>query len=266
MDVIAVANQKGGVGKTTLVVNLAAALARKKKRVLVVDMDFQANATAALLPAGLEPAVNMAHVLVEKASLESILVESTTPGVTLAPAGEMLARADLSLATRIGREAALKRALEPVGARFDIALIDTSPYLGLLTVNGLVAARRVLVPLSAEFFPMLGLQLLNETISEIRQQMQTQLEVLGYVITSFDKRLGLTNEVLALLDQRFGGQVLTSRVRVNSNLKSAPAHRRDIFQFEAGTKKPWKGTEDFSRLADEVLERLGKPQSAQVAA
>jgi chromosome partitioning protein len=266
MEAVAVTNQKGGVGKTTVVINLAAALAREGQRVLVVDMDFQANATAALTHRVEAASKSVAHVLVGAARMDEVLVETTTPGLTLAPATEDLARADLTLSSRIGRETALRRALVPVVDRFDVALIDTSPYLGLLTVNALVAARHVLVPVSAEYFPMLGLQLLNDTIADVRSQMESPLDVLGYLVTMYDRRLGVTAEVLELIEQRFGALVLENKVRVNANLKAAPAHRKDIFQFEAETKKPWKGTEDFTGLAREVLTRLKKSASQEAAA
>jgi chromosome partitioning protein len=254
MHILTIANQKGGVGKTTTVINLAAALAEQGRRVLVVDMDFQANASAALCTT--RPERNTAHVLVGAATLRDVIQPSTSPGVSIAPAGDELARADLTLASKIGREGALKRALETVASDFDVALVDTSPYLGLLTVNGLVAASHVLVPLSAEYFPMLGMQLLGETIEEIRTQMSTQLEVLGYLVTSYDKRLGLTAEVLAQLAERFGDKVLETKIRTNANLKTAPAHRKDILQYEAALSKPRKGADDYRALAREVTARL----------
>jgi chromosome partitioning protein len=265
MKVIGVANQKGGVGKTTLVVNLAAAIAKQAKRVLVVDMDFQANATAAMvgkLPPGEK---NMAHVLVGAATMQEILVETRSAGVVLAPASEELSKADLSLATKIGREGFLKRALAPLDGHFDVVLIDTSPYLGLLTVNSLYASDKVLVPLSAEFFSMLGLQLLSDTINEVRTNMDSGLDVLGYLVTMYDRRLAITGEVLKLLEDRFGDTLFKSKIRVNSNLKACPAHQKDIFAFEETTKKPWKGAEDFTAVALEVLERLEKHSNKAAA-
>jgi chromosome partitioning protein len=257
MQVIAVANQKGGVGKTTLVVNLAAALARRNRRVLVIDMDSQANATAALLGKLATAAHSIAHVLVGAQRLEDTFVETTSPTVMLAPANDDLARADLTLASRIGREGVLKRALTGMAERFDFVLIDTSPYLGLLTVNALVAAKHVLIPVSAEYFPMLGLQLLGQTIEDIQQQMEAEVTILGYVVTMVDRRLALTEEVVGLLEQRFGSQLLNAKIRVNANLKSAPAHRQDIFRFEESHKRIGsKGIADFDALTDEILERL----------
>ena len=183
--------------------------------------------------------------------------------MVLAPATVDLAKAEVELASKMGREMALRRALEPVQESFDVVLIDTSPNLGILTANSLVAARYVLVPVSAEFLPMLGLQLLAETVEEVRTNLQQPLEVLGYLITMYDRRLSITEEVLKQLEKQYGAGILKSRVRVNANLKASPAHRKDIFQFEADTKKPWKGVEDFEALTNEFQARLRKKSAAQ---
>lgn len=266
MQVIAIANQKGGVGKTTVIVNVAAALAAKGFRVAVLDMDSQANATMALGVTVPQDAAALAHVLVGGARLPDVLVPTQTPGVTLAPATEDLAKADMKLVSTYGRENILRRAMKDLDGQFDFVLIDTSPYLGLLTVNALLAARHVLVPVSAEFLPMVGLRALNETIDELRRNTDAPLEILGYLVTMFDKRLGIAKDAVALLEQRFGERVLRTRIRVNVNLKTAPSHGRDIFQLERALKRPWKGIEDFEALTAELLSVLKvKPQSAVAA-
>lgn len=256
MITLTVANQKGGVGKTTTVINLAAAMAADGLRVLVVDMDFQANTTTAMLaPAHLERTI--AHVLVDACPLADILRPSTSPGVVLAPAGPELVRADLTLASKLGRESRLANALKPHRDEFDVALVDTSPYLGLLTVNGLVAASHVLVPVSAEYFSMLGLKLLGETIEEVRSQMGTSLTVAGYLITEYDRRLAMTDEVVTQLSTRYGTALCRTRIRTNANLKAAPAHHQDILQYEASCPAPRKGLEDYTALSKELQKRLG---------
>lgn len=268
MIILTVANQKGGVGKTTTVLNLAAALAVEGLRVLLVDLDFQANATAALLGPGVRPEPNMAHVLVGASTLADILQPTQRKGVTLAPATNALSQADLQLVGMIGRERRLAKALEPHHADFDIAIVDTSPYLGLLTVNGLAAATHVLVPVSPEFFSMLGLQLLGETINELRTQMRAPLEVTGYLLTQYDARFALAKEVIAQLDSRFGRTLLKTRIRTNTNLKAAPANRMDILEYERSTPRPRRGTEDHHQLAKELMKRLAlkAPRRSSAAA
>lgn len=266
MKIIAIANQKGGVGKTTVVVNLAASLAAKGFRVAVLDMDSQANATTALGVNVPEGTPGLAHVLVGAAKLGEIILPSQTEGVVVAPATEDLAKADMKLVSMIGRENILRRAMKEIDGRFDFVLIDTSPYLGLLTVNALLAAEHVLVPVSAEFLPMVGLRALNETIDELRRNTDAPLDVLGYLVTMFDKRLGIAGDAVEMLSQRFGERVLKSKIRVNVNLKAAPSHGRDILQLEKRMKKPWKGIEDFEALTDEVLALLKLTPNTAAAA
>lgn len=260
MRVLAVANQKGGVGKTTTVVNLAAGLARRGQRVLVVDMDAQANATIAMLGGRAEE--HMGHVLVGATPLRTIVRSTTTPGVWIAPAGTELAQAELTLATKLGRETKLRNALEGLDSDFDFVLIDTSPLLGLMNVNALVAADHILVPTSPEFFSLVGLDLLSSTIRELHESKLGTAEVLGYVITSYDRRLAISSEVEAQLEKQFGKAMFKTRIRINAALKAAPAHQQDVFQHEAKLPKPRKGTEDFTALTTEFLARVNRSRRA----
>lgn len=264
MHVIAIANQKGGVGKTTTVVNLAAGLAAAGKRVLVVDMDAQGHSTLALLAGA--PQRSMAHVLVGQCALADIVAESTTPGVWIAPGDYELAGADLWLVTRTARENVLKRALDALAPQFDIALIDTSPALGMLTVNSLVAARHVLVPVSPEFYSLAGLQQLLRTIGDLRSGIGCPTDVLGFLLTVYDKRNGITAQVSSQLLSAFGPQVFDTRIRFNANLKEHVAHKQNIFQFEGALRKPRKGADDYAALAAEVLARLSPASNQQSAA
>ena len=176
MHMIAIANQKGGVGKTTCAINLGAGLARVNKKVLVVDLDAQCNSTIVLHRRLKEGERGVCEVILEEGDLNEIITETSVENLFLAPAGESLANADLNLANMIGRELVLKNAL--YGAReqgFDFVLIDTGPYLGLLTVNALVAANQVLVPVSCEYLPLLGLKFLLETCEKVKRKLHPEL-------------------------------------------------------------------------------------------
>jgi chromosome partitioning protein len=252
---IAIANQKGGVGKTTTAVNLGAGLARLGYRTLLVDLDIQGSATASLLGRGAEERLSMAEVLVGEQPIDCCITETSTPQLWIAPAGEALATVDIHLATAMGRERVLQRSLETELVRsMDVVIVDTAPYLGLLTINALVAADRILVPVSCEYLPILGLKLFGDTLEQIRRRLGSPCTVLGYLLTLYDRREKITREVEELLRQRFGGAVFETAIRINTHYKASPSHRKTIYQYEG---ESGKGRSDYDQLTAEVVARLG---------
>src|SRR5262245_49402675 len=196
MATVCIANQKGGVGKTTTAVNLSAGLARRGKRVLLVDLDIQGNATATLHRPLREGERSLADVLVTERALDDVVVPTKTNGLLLAPAGEGLAAVDLHLAQVLGREHVLARVLDAQVVReVDHVIIDTAPYLGLLTMNALVAADHLLVPVSCEYLPILGLKLFGDALGRLRTRIGAPCRVLGYLLTMYDRREKITSEV-----------------------------------------------------------------------
>jgi chromosome partitioning protein len=252
---IAVANQKGGVGKTTTAVNLGAGLARRGYRTLLVDLDIQGSATASLLGRGPEERISVAEVLVRERPIDECVVQTSTPELWLAPAGEALAALDIHLATAMGRERVLQRSLATELVRsMDVVIVDTAPYLGLLTINALVAAEHVLIPVSCEYLPILGLKLFGDTLEQVRRRLGAPCSVLGYLLTLYDRRERITREVEELLRERFGGQVFTTAIRINTHYKASPSHRKTIYQYEG---ESGKGRCDYDLLVGEVVHRLG---------
>ncbi|MSP61154.1 MAG: ParA family protein [Myxococcales bacterium] len=253
MSILCIANQKGGVGKTTTAVNLAAGLARAGQRVLLIDLDIQGSATATL---GATPAhgdLSLADCMTTERPVLEVIRDTSTDGLKVAPAGDRLALVDIHLATAMAREHVLKRCLASSLPHFDHVVIDTAPYLGLLTMNALVAADHILVPVSCEYLPILGLKLFGETLARIGSALGAPCDVLGYLLTLYDRREKITVEVEKILRRNFGAAVFENPIRINTRHKAAPSHRQTIYQYE---RKNGRGRADYDHLVDEVLARV----------
>jgi chromosome partitioning protein len=255
MSILCIANQKGGVGKTTTAVNLAAGLARRGHKTLLVDLDIQGSATATLGVKLKEGDPSVAECLIHERQIEHVVRETATENLFLAPAGETMAVVDIHLATAMAREHVLARCLSTVTEKVDYVVIDTAPYLGLLTTNAIVAAEHLIVPVSCEYLPILGLKLFAETLGRIRGRLGARGEVLGYLLTMYDRREKITVEVEKILRRQFGDAIFPDPIRVNTRHKAAPSHRKTIYDFES---KSGKGRSDYEKLVDSVLGRLDR--------
>jgi chromosome partitioning protein len=254
MQVIAVANRKGGVGKSTVTTNLAAALAMEGKRVLVVDMDSQGSATATLLDE--EPvAPTMGHVLAGQASLADVIRPSTCEGVAIAPATEELTHAQLAIVSKAGRETILRRALRAVEG-FDVALIDTAPERHLGTVNALVASTHVLMPFGPDAKALEGLSTTAQAINDLIEAEVAQTTILGCVQVAHDTRLAVSVDARTQVHEAWGNRLLRAVLRVNSAFVLCPAVHRPIFAVENSSRAPRRGSDDVRALGREILERL----------
>jgi chromosome partitioning protein len=253
MPILCIANQKGGVGKTTTAVNLAAGLARRGHKTLLVDLDIQGSATATLGVKIKDGDSSVAECLIHERQIEHVVRETGTENLFLAPAGETMAVVDIHLATAMAREQVLTRCLSTVTEKVDYVIIDTAPYLGLLTTNALVSASHIVVPVSCEYLPILGLKLFGETLGRIRGRLGARCQVLGYLLTMYDRREKITVEIEKILRRQFGDAIFPSPIRINTRHKAAPSHRRTIYDFEP---KSGKGRSDYDKLVDAVIARL----------
>ncbi|MCK9530877.1 MAG: ParA family protein [Gammaproteobacteria bacterium] len=251
--VIAVTNQKGGVGKTTTCINLGASLAATKCRVLVVDMDPQANATAG---SGVDRHAlerSSYDLLLGEASAREVIVRAEKAGYDMVPTTGDLTAAEVQMLQLPNRERRLREALQPVRDEYDFILIDCPPSLNMLTVNALVAADSVLIPMQCEYYALEGLSALLDTINQIRGSVNTRLEVEGLLRTMYDPRNNLANDVSAQLLQHFGDRVYRTIVPRNVRLAEAPSHGLPVITYDRTSR----GAISYLALAGEILRRSG---------
>ena len=253
--VIAVANQKGGVGKTTTAINLGTALAAVGNRVLIIDLDSQGNASTGL---GIDRAnrkINSYHLLIHAEPLEAAVQATEIPGLDIVPSGIDLSGVEVELVDEEGRESFLKRSLEAAvsadGQQYDYVLIDCPPALGLLTVNSLVAAQAVLVPLQCEFFALEGVSQLMQTIERVRASFNPTLEIQGIVLTMFDQRNNLSGMVETDVRDHFGDKVYETVIPRNVRVSEAPSHGRPVLIYDTACA----GSKAYLSLASEVINR-----------
>jgi chromosome partitioning protein len=242
-------NQKGGVGKTTSAINIGAYLAEAGKSVLLVDFDSQANLTSGVGGDGAKAGVY--ELISGNASLESVIQETSVRNLFLVPASINLSGAAVELVEQEDRDYYLKRALEPARARFDYILIDCPPSLGVLTLNGLIAADEVLIPLQCEYYALEGLSLLLQTVKRIQKSLNPDLIVGGIFFTMFDQRTKLAQDVVRQVTSYFKDRVFKTIVPRNVRLSEAPSHGVPISQYDAVCV----GARSYKSLADEVLSR-----------
>jgi chromosome partitioning protein len=252
--IVSIINHKGGVGKTSTVVNLAAALAKLDKHVLVVDLDTQMNLTHSLIGDLLEGTPNISEVMIKNPIAITEIIQSTpVQNVDIAPSGESMVNLELELHSAIDRERRLMRALgTPELQKYEYIIIDNAPHIGLATINSLMASHFYMVPVSAEYLPLVGLKHLIRTIDHIKPYHPSLLN-LGYLLTMVDRREGISTVVENILRETFQNEVFETIVRINTKIKSCPQRKQTIFDVESSRGK---GQEDYLNVAKEFLQRV----------
>ncbi len=253
MRVIAVINQKGGCGKTTTAVNLGACLARSGQNVLLMDLDPQAHST---IHVGCQPhelELSVYDVLVRSEPIDKATVETDVEHLSLLPSNIDLSGAELELAGEVGRERCLRQRMRDIvkDETYDFVVMDCPPSLGLLTLNALMAASEVIIPIQAEFFALEGMGKLLNTIKIVRERLDHEVAITGVVLTHFDGRKNICRDVAEKVQEYFGGTVFETRIRDNVKLAEAPSFGQDIISYEPSCY----GAQDYQSLAKEIIAR-----------
>lgn len=246
--IIALSNQKGGVGKSTLAMNLSAALATSKK-VLLIDFDPQGNTSLVMLGNIIDDIPGMSNVLLGNTPLESVIRPTNTPNLDIAPANMDLSQAEIVLFQELGRENILRRKLTPETCKkYDYIIIDTQPSLGLLTINAFTTAEYVLIPVEAKYLALRGVEHLMKSIALAQEKLSSPIKVLGFVVNMYDPRLSMSREALGVMKEQFPTLVFDTVIRTNSQLDKAQAAHKTVFEYDPACF----GAKDHLALANEL--------------